>query len=142
MSTDIQSGAMLIREGFLLPDSAQLQGRSYSSTWRHLIDMDSFALERKLRMAGLHLFFIAGELKIIELGWGASAIRRGVKKLLTGGRKRNLNCIEITQVRSAQFLGIPYVAIHAYSRHIQKGSVLKSNAERKLEQRDRDWACG
>lgn len=133
---------MMIREGFFLPDSAHLESRPYSNTWRSIVGLDSFAFDRELRTAGLHLFFIAGEVKVIELGWGASAIRRGMKRILTGGRKRNLNCMEITQVSSAQFLGIPYVAIHASSFHVQKGAVLKTNAERKLEQHDRDWACG
>jgi hypothetical protein len=141
VSTDIQSGAMMIREGFLVPDSAHLQSRSYSRTWRSLIGVDGFALDQKLREAGLHLFFIAGELKVIELGWGARATRRGIKRILAGGRKLNLNCMQIRQITSARFLGIPYVAIHACSHHIQKDSVLESNAERKLEQRDADWAC-
>jgi hypothetical protein len=138
ISTDIQSGTMMIREGFLLPDSAHLESRTYSTTWRSLTGVDSFALDRKLRGAGLHLFFIAGELKVVELGWGASAIRRGIKRILAGGRRLNLNCMQIKQVTPAHLLGIPYVAIHACSHHIQKDSVLESNAERKLEQRNRD----
>ncbi len=133
ISTDIQSGAMMIREGFALPDSAHLESRTYSSTWRSLTGVDSFALDRKLRGAGLHLFFIAGELKVIELGWGANAVRRGIKRILAGGRKLNLNCMQIKQVTSARLLGIPYVAIHACSHHIQKDSVLQSNAERRLK---------
>ncbi len=142
VTTSIQSGTMIIREGFLLPDSAHLESRSYSTAWRSMVGVDKFALDRKLRAAGLHLFFIAGELKVIELGWGRTAIGRGIKRILTRGRKLALNCMEITQVSSARFLGIPYVAIHACSFHIQKDAVLRSNAERKLEQHDRDWACG
>jgi hypothetical protein len=139
MPTDIQSGAMMIREGLFLPDSAHLESRSYSNTWRSIVGLDSFAFDRKLRAAGLHLFFIAGELKVIELGWGPSAMRRGTERILARGRNLNLNCMQIKQVSSARFLGIPYVAIHACSHHIQKDAVLESNAERKLEQRDKDW---
>ena len=142
MKTDIQSGAMMIREGLLLPDSAHLETRSYSKAWRSVAGVDNFALARRLRAAGLHLFFIAGELKVIELGWGASAIRRGMKRILSRSRKRDLNCMEITQIRSAHFLGLPCVAIHGSSFHIQKGIMLKPNAERKLEQQDREWASG
>lgn len=131
----------MIREGFLLPDSAQIESLSYSNTWRILAGLDSFSLDRKLRAAGWHLFFIAGELKVIELGWGASAVRRGMKRILSKGRKSNLNCMQITQVRHAR-LGLPYFAIRAYSFHIQKDAVLESNAERKAGQQDRDWACG
>ena len=131
----------MIREGFLLPESAQIESLSYSKTWRTMTRLDSFAMDRKLRAAGWHLFFIAGELKVIELGWGASAVRRGMKRILSRGRKSNLNCMQITQVRPG-VAGFPYVAIRAYSFHIQKDAVLESNAERKSEQQDRDWACG
>lgn len=142
MSTDLQSGSMMIRQGFLLPDSAQLKSRSYSKTWRSMVGLDNFALARELSAAGWHLFFLAGESKVIELGWGASPVRRGIKRILTGGRKLNLNCMQIKKVTSSHFLGIPYAAVHACCFHIQKDAVLKSSAERKLEQQDGDWACG
>jgi hypothetical protein len=90
----------------------------------------------------LHLFFIAGELKVIEPGWGANAIRRGIKRILNRSRKRDLNCMEITQIRPTHFLGLPYVAIHGSSFHIQKGIMLKPNAARKLKQQDSEWASG
>jgi hypothetical protein len=133
---------MMIREGLLLPDSAHLESRGYSKTWRTLVGVDSFALDRKLRAAGLHLFFIAGELKAIKLGWGPAALRRGVKRILERGRKGNWNCMEITQVTRSHFLGFPYVVIRAYAFHIQKDAMLQSNTERKAEQRDRDRASG
>jgi len=133
---------MMIREGLLLPDSAHLESRSYSNTWRTLVGVDSFAVDRKLRAAGLHLFFIAGELRVIELGWGAAALRRGVNRVLERGCKDNWNCMEITQVTRSHFLGFPCVVIRAYAFHIQKGAMLQSNEQRKVEQRDADWACG
>lgn len=142
MSTDIQSGAMMIREGLLLPDSSHLESRSYSNAWRSMAGVDNFAFARRLTAAGLHLFFFAGELKVIELGWGANAIRRAVKRLLNMSSKRNLNCVEITQLRSAHFLGLAYVAVHGSSFHIQKGIMLKPIAERKLEQQNSEWASG
>ena len=133
---------MVIREGVLLPDSAHLESRGYSNTWRTLVGVDSFAFDRKLRAVGLHLFFIAGELKAIELGWGAATLRRGVNRVLERGRKDNWNCMEITRVTRSHFLGFPYVVIRAHSFHIQKDAMLQSKTERKAEQHDRDWASG
>jgi hypothetical protein len=97
--------------------------------------MGKIALDHRLHAAGLHLFFIAGELKVIQLGWGASAIRRGMKRLLSRNSRRNLNCMEITQIRSSHFLGVPYVALHGSSFHIQKGVVLQTDVQRKSEQK-------
>jgi hypothetical protein len=142
MSFNIQNGAMMIREGFLLPDSSQIESLGYSDTWRTMVGMDSFALDRKLGSAGLHLFFISGELKVIELGRGASAVRRAMNRILARGGKNYLNCMEITQVAPVYFLGLPCVAIRAFSFHIQKDAVLQSYVVRKSQQRDRDWASG
>src|SRR6516164_714327 len=124
LSTDIRSGTMMIREGLLLPDSAHLESRGYSNTWRTLVGVDNFALDRKLRAVGLHLFSIAGELKAIELGWGAAALRRGVNRVLERGRNDSWNCMQITRVTRSHFLGLAYVVIRAYAFHIQKDAML------------------
>jgi hypothetical protein len=141
-SPGIQNGTMMIREGFLLPDPAHIESLSYSKTWRTMAGIDNFAADRKLRAAGWHMFFIAGELKVIELGWGASAVRRGVKRILARGRKNNLNCMEIAQVRPTHCLGFPYVTIRALSFHVQQDAWLESDSERKSEQHSSDWARG
>ena len=82
MTIQIKDGTMMVREGLLLPDSARIESASYSNTWRTLVGLDSFAFDRKLRDAAFHLFFIAGELKVIALGRGPSAVRRGMKRML------------------------------------------------------------
>jgi hypothetical protein len=132
---------MMIREGFLLPDPAHIESLSYSKTWRRMVGIDDFSADRKLRAAGWHLFFIAGELKVMELGWGASAVRRGMKRILARGRKSRLNCMEITQVKPTHFLGLPYVTIRAFSFDVQQDTWLESNADRKSEQDGSDWAA-
>jgi hypothetical protein len=139
--SSIKTGAVMIREGVLLPECAHIETLSYSAGWRSVLNDDSFAVDRKLRAAGWQFFFVAGELKVIEPGWGASTIRRGINRILARGGKRNLNSMEITQVAAARFLGVPYVSVRAFSYHIQKQPVLQSNAERTLEQNDADWAC-
>lgn len=131
----------MIREGFVLPESAQMESRSYSKTWRTMTGLDSFAVDRKLRSAGWRLFFIAGELSVSEFGWGTSAVRRAVKRILSRGRKSKMNCMQIKQVRHSPVPGFPYVSVRGYRFHIQKDALLASNAQRESEQQDRDWAC-
>ena len=142
MPADIKNGAMMIREGFLLPRASQIESLSYSNNWRTVVGMDSFAFDRKLGAAGLHLFFIAGELKVIEWGRGASAVRRGMNRILARGGKSYLNCMEITQVAPVRILGLPCISIRAFSFHIQKDAVLRSCLMRKSEQKNNDWAMG
>ena len=100
----IQPCTMLMREGCLLPDSTQIETLDYSSTWRVLSEMDSFNLGQRLSLSGLHLFFIAGELKVAQLGSGAQAVRRGIKRILALSCKEYFNCAEITQITPAHFL--------------------------------------
>jgi len=130
---------MMIREGFVLPESAQMESLGYSKTWRSMTGLDSFAVDRKLRSAGWRLLFIAGELTVSEFGWGTSAVRRAVKRLLSRARKSNMNCMQITQVRHLP--GSPYVNVRGHLFHIQKDALLASNEQRESEQQDRDWAC-
>jgi hypothetical protein len=113
-----------------VPDSANLKTSPYSRSWRTLVDVDSFALDHRLRAAGLHLFFIAGGLKAIGLGWGAAALRRGLNRVLERSRRDRWNCLEITRLTWSHFLGFPYVVIRACSLHIQKGAMLQGKAER------------
>lgn len=138
----IHAGTMLMRQGFLLPDSVKIETLDYSATWRVLDEMDSSNLGQRLSRGGLHLFFIASELKVVQLGWGPHAVRKGLRRILALSCKEYLNCTEITQLTAAHFLGVPYVAILAHSFHIQRGTVLQSKVERTLEQKQRDWACG
>jgi hypothetical protein len=139
MAANIQSGAMMMREGLLFPESAHLDSSAYSPGWRTMTAVDSFGFERKLRDAGAHLFFLAGELKSTSLGRGSGALARGVRKVLALGRKQDLNCMQIAQVSPRRFLGLPYTVIRAYSFHIQKDSTLQTSAQRKLNQHGQDW---
>lgn len=132
----------MVREGFVMPNLAGIESSSYSSTWRTMTGMNNFRAEKGLREADLHLFFLAGELRVLQPGWGMRAIRRGINRLLAIARKSDVNCMEITQISPKRFWGLPYVAISAYRFHIQKGSMLHSQTERKSAQSDSDWACG
>lgn len=141
-SPDVQSGAMMIREGFFLPDHVDIESQSYSRTWRTMLGVNSWIAGRKLGEAGLHLFFIAGELKVMQLGSRRWALERAMRRVLALGRKSDFNCMEIAQVSIAHFLGIPYVTISAYRLHLQSGPMLDSQVRRRLEQEQSDWARG
>jgi hypothetical protein len=138
---EILPGTIMMRDGVLLPDSAQIESRKYSNAWRTLTGIDSFDFDQKLSAAGLHLFFLAGKLEVLELGRGASAVRRGLRRILARVRKLDLNCMQVTEIKPKRILGLPCVAIRANSLHIQAGRMLQSRAQRRAEQNDRDWAC-
>lgn len=141
-SPDVHTGEMMIREGFLLRDGVGIESQSYSRNWRTIVGMNSWILEQKLREAGLHLFFIAGELKVTRVGFGRWAVGRAMRAVLALGRKSDFNCMEIAQVTTAHFLGLPYTSISAYSFHLQSGPMLDSRVQRRSQQEQSDWARG
>lgn len=132
----------MMRDGILLPESAQVESCRYWNVWRSLTATDSFAFGQKLSAAGLHLFFLAGKLEVLQPGRGASAVRRGLKRILARVRKLDVNCMQVTEIKPIQICGFPCIEIRADSFHIQAGSTLQSRAQRRSEQNDRDWACG
>jgi hypothetical protein len=137
---EILPGTMMMREGILLPESAQIESRQYSDAWRNLIGVDSFAFDQKLSGAGLHLLFLAGKLEVLEFGRGPSAVRRGIKRILARLRKLDPNCMQVAEIKPIRILGLPCVAIRADSFHIQSGRLFQSRAQRRSEQDCRDWA--
>lgn len=130
----------MMRDGILLPESAQIESCRYSNAWRSLTGTDSFAFDQKLSAGGLHLFFLAGKLQVLEPGRGAFAVRHGVKRILARARKLDVNCMQLTGIKPIQICGFPCIEIRADSFHIQAGRTLQSRAQRRSEQNDRDWA--
>ena len=139
---EILPGTMMMRDGILLPESAGIESHRYSKVWRSLTGIDSLAFDQKLSAAGLHLFFLAGKLEVLEPGRSAFAIRRGIKRILARVQKLDLNCMQVTEIKPSQILGFPCIAIRAHSFHIQAGSTLHSRAQRRSDQNDKDWAGG
>ncbi len=141
MPVEILPGTMMMQEGILLPESAQIETRQFSDTWRSLVGVDSFAFDQKLSGTGLNLLFVAGQLQVLEFGRGPSAVGRAIKRILARVRKLDLNCMQVAEIKPIRILGLPCVAIRADSFHIQCGRRLQSRAQRRSEQDGRDWAC-
>ena len=116
----------------------EIDSEPYTKNWQSLGVFESSDLDRKIRVAGWKLFFMAGELRTLVPGWGGqNTLRRGVRRLLAQTEAQNFNCLELTQILRKRFLGIPYLSVAAHSRHIQQGSQIQS-----LEQRAHAGATG
>ncbi len=127
MADKIKTGSILIEEGALLPESLRLETEPYWTGWRLVKDLDGIGLDRKIREAGWTFFYMAGEIKLSVLGFdGEETKRRAIKGIVARLKsdKFNFNSLEITQVASKRFLGLPYVSVSAHWRHIQESLVL------------------
>ena len=123
MTDTIKTGTILIENDASMPQSLRLEGKSYSSGWRSVSNLDLNQLDVAIHKAGWTFFFMAGEIKITAFGFDKDrAVRRAVKRVITNVEAHKCNCVEITGVSAKSFLGMPYVNVSAHSRHIQESS--------------------
>jgi hypothetical protein len=125
MLTQVENGTLIMRDGILLPKGSTIQTAAYCAGWRKIKGMSTELLDRTLRTAGWNRFYIAGELRTLELGNGTDAcIRRGISRLAARARASNFNCLEVTKTTQKWSFGIPFVYFCATACHIQQGSAL------------------
>jgi hypothetical protein len=125
MADRIQAGAILIKEGAILPELLHVECDPYSKGWLLVRNLDGYEVEQKTTKAGWNFFYIAFEIKEAVFGFDEEkAQRRSVHRMLTKLKREKFNCLEITQVAVKRFLGLPYVTVSAHPRHIQESVVL------------------
>lgn len=141
MPIDIEPGTVIMRTGLLLPASVSPETTLYSRGWNVITGPDGFEMDRSLRAAGWSFFFMAGAVHAVTFGRreGKNA-RKAVDRILSRVRAQNFNCVEITEISTKHFLGIPYMSVCAHPRQIQRGRTLKNQTERGQAQRLADWA--
>ena len=127
----ITPGAILIKKGTLLPEPLRLgtdclQAAGWASVSNAL---DSHEVERKLSTGGWTFIYTAGALRTTTVGFDrAKMIHAALKRLLASVKQHQCNCLEIDDVTTRSFLGMPYISVSGHSRNIQKGVLFTSNA--------------
>jgi hypothetical protein len=131
MAGAIKAGTIMMQAGTLIPQSVRVEAEPYSHDWGMLKDSDSNILDHNLRGAGWSFFFLAARIQAIAWGKrGETTVRRAVTHVLTKVKSLRFNCLEITEITTKRFLGLPYVRVSAHPRHIQKDPFLQSCAKR------------
>ena len=111
--------------------------------WSQLKALNSFALDRKIHAVGWNFFFMATEVKVMFLGsLGAAKIQNALQRILKKVKGQHFNGLEVTEIVSRHFLGVPYVTVSAHSRHMQQSCYLDTAAVRQTNQRNAEWARG
>ncbi len=125
MEDKFKTGAILIEEGALLPESLRLESEVYSNGWRLVKNLDGYGLDRKIRAAGWTFFYMAAEVNATAIGSDLEKTKRKtIKRILANRKSAKFNCVEISQAATKRFLGLPYVSVSAHWRHIQESLVL------------------
>jgi hypothetical protein len=143
MTSTVQAGTILIDDEPRLAPVIVLTSELYSGSWRVLNGLDGFALDSEIHAAGWNFFFIAAELRGVFFGAiKPRKVRDALKRIPGRVRSQNFNCIEVTGIVAKRFLGIPYVAVSAHSRHIQQSCQLDDIDRRRAGRRDAERASG
>ena len=117
-----RAGTILIREDTLLPTNLSIESEAFLPGWRVVKNLDRSTLARNIESANWDFFYLAGEMRATVLGRDRSGtLRRAVRRVLAKQKGQKFNSLEITNVVSKRFLGIPLINITVHSRHFQQG---------------------
>jgi len=139
MPQEVQVGTILMSEwpqlfGF---EGEEFEGEPHAANWSVVKALDSFAIDRKIRAAGWHFFFVASEVKVMFLGAiGTKRIQAALHRILGKVSGQHFNGLEVTGIVAKRFLGLPYTMVSAHSRHVQQSCYLDGAEARRLSQRD------
>lgn len=122
MPHTIAPGDILVEENTPLPASLHLESSSAVCGWALFADhLDAYQVEYKLAAAGWTTFFKAVTVTATAFGFERrKRIHGALKRLTANANRQRCNCLEIDDIATRSFLGVPYVSISAHPRHIQR----------------------
>lgn len=119
----ISPGTILINKDAPRPECFQLESDSHSNDWgavKHTLT--AHELENELTRTGWTFFYMANAIRTTAFGFDrAKMIEAALKRFIVAVRLQKCNCLEIDDVETHSFLGIPYVSLSGHARHIQLG---------------------
>jgi hypothetical protein len=149
MENTIKTGSILTQEGTRWPESVQVESSVFSPGWRNFQNQSGYSLSRKIEEAKWCFFYLAGEMHATAVGRaGQETVAKAVKRILVRVANEKYNALEVTEICTKRFLGVPYVRVCAHSRHIQESTFLVTakghtrNAAHRASSRDVAVAFG
>jgi hypothetical protein len=125
MQRAMSAGTVLFKDGTVFPKAFECESESDSPGWRSVKNLDGYGLDRKIRSAGWHFFYFAGENKVTVSGReGPKTMRKAINRIqgsLTSGK---FNSFEITRVALTTVLGMPFTSVSFHMRNIQESMFL------------------
>ena len=121
----ITSGTILMDRDAVRPEYLQLEDGPYPNTWVPVKrNLTSSELEKELSTSGWTLFYLASPISATAFGFNrVKMIHAALTRLIAKAKVQKCNCLEIDDVSTRSFLGMPYLSVSAHPRHIQRGLV-------------------
>jgi hypothetical protein len=103
----------------------RVESEPYSKGWRIVKELDGYGLDRTMNQAGWTCFYMANEISASAVALnGEKSLFKAVQQILTKLKLERFNSLEITQVATKRFLGLPHTTVSAHARHIQESMFL------------------
>jgi hypothetical protein len=121
----ITPGVLLIEPDALRPRCFQVEADSHLNSWMVVTHgLTSQQLEKELSATGWTFFFMAAPIQMTAFGFDrVRTLYAALKRVIKAVKQQRCNCLQVESVDMRSFLGIPYIALSARPRHIQKGMV-------------------
>lgn len=121
----VQASSVLIKPGTSLPQGLVLPLRR-AGHWNLIAGLPAADLDRTLRREGWHFFYIVPPIENSGVGLSFhTAFRKALAGVVRQVEAQGLNATEIANIRVRRFLGLRYVAVTAYPRHIRNSPYLR-----------------
>jgi hypothetical protein len=128
MPDTINTGAILIKEGTLMPAVLRFESEPFTSGWRLVKNPDGHGLGQKIHEAGCTFSWRPGEIGATVFGLDEQkTLRKAVEQILASLESAEFNSLEIMRVvseASKRFLGVRYVTVSAQPRQIEESAPL------------------
>ena len=143
MPSTVQVGTILMKPWPGMPQLLEFETEPDFGEWSMVKVLDASTLDRNIHAAGWNFFFMAAEVKVMFFGsLGAAKIQGALMRIFAKVKHQHFNGLEVSEIVSRRFLGVPYVTVSAHSRHMQQSCLLDSKVARQSFQHDAEWARG
>jgi hypothetical protein len=125
MEVTVKTGTILMKEGTLLPAGLEATSDAFLPGWRAFQNLNGYALSRKIEAENWQFFCLAGHVQATAVGrHRQKTLTRALKHMLASITMEKYNALEVTEIASRWFLGVPYLRVSALLRHIQESILL------------------
>jgi hypothetical protein len=123
----IERGAIFVQDNPFLPKTLCLESKTGYGGWARVANqMDGGQFETTLNASGWTSFYLAGSIQTTVFGFDRQQMAsEALKRLMVNMSADRCNCLEIDDVTTHSWLGLPYVRLLSHARQIQEKKVTR-----------------
>jgi len=111
-----------VEKNTVLPEAIRLESDFTGNAWARIADHANVRLlEKAIAAAGWTFFYMAGTIRASAFGFDRQKmVHAALVRLFRTLKGQGCNCLEIDDVESHSFAGMPYLSVLAHGRRIEE----------------------